>query len=284
MTDSVTIDGITFQGDGTTDWIYRSLPGWYSGAPIRGESEDYPNSDGQSDIDKAYRTARPLKFSGWLTATTVAEALTRWREFSAIQSDGVPFQIVVEDALGPLTATVSVVGTPDVLEINTQGAEISVSMIAYDPIKYGTPVTVSTGLPTSGGGLEFELFEGGAGGALYFGANGNLGRVTLSNAGTAAVWPSVTVSGELTTGFYLQRLDTGQIVRYDRIVPAGSTVSIDFRTGEVLVDGLSDGSTYLTGYDFWSVAPGASIEVQFNAVGGSSGTPMAEWLIAPGYW
>jgi len=61
-------------------------------------------------------------------------------------------------------------------------------------------------------------------------------------------------------------------------------VAIDFRTGEVLVDGLSDGSTYLTGYSFWSVGPGESIEAQFNAIGGSSGTPTATWEIRDGYW
>jgi len=285
MTVSVTIDDVVFYGDDSgVDWIYEHLKGWYSGAPIRGDSVDYPNADGQSEIDVAYRTARPLKFTGTLAADTAAEAIGNWMQFASIQSDGRPFPLTVVDPFGTLTCTVSVIGAPEVLELSNTGAEVTVSLIAYDPIKYGAVSNPSTGLPTSGGGLEFPLFDGGAGGALYFGANGTLGRVTLTNGGTAAVWPSVTVTGELTSGFYVQRLDTGQIVRYDRVVPAGSTVAIDFRTGEVLVDGLSDGSTYLTGYSFWSVGPGESIEAQFNAIGGSSGTPTATWTMADGFW
>jgi Phage tail protein len=285
MTVSVTIDDVVFYGDGTSaDWVYQRLQGWYSGAPVRGDSVDNPNSDGASPIDVAYRSARPLKFTGVLAADTVEEALQKWMDFASIQSDGIPFPLTVTDPYGTLTCTVSVVGVPEVLELNNTGATVTVSMTAYDPIKYGPNRGAVTGLPTAGGGLEYNLFNGGAGGTLYYGANGTLGRVTLTNSGTARVWPSVTVTGQLTTGFSLQRLDTGQVVRYDRVVPAGASVSIDFRTGETLVDGVSDGSTYLTRYEFWAVDPGESIEVQFNAIAGSSGTPQAAWVVADGFW
>lgn len=286
MTVSVTIDDVVFYGDNNaaTEWVYQSLQGWYSGAPIRGDSEDNPTSDGQSPIDVAYRSARTLTFNGWLVADTSADAISKWMSFASIQSSGEPFPLTVTDPFGTLSCTVSVVGVPEVVELAPTGAQVTVTLVAYDPIKYGTARTVSTGLPTAGGGLEYNLYDGGSGGALYYGANGGLGRVNLTNAGTATVWPSVTVTGELTTGFYVQRLDTGQVVRYDRIVPAGSTVSIDFRTGEVLIDGVSDGSTYLTRYEFFSVMPGESFDVQFNAIGGSSGSPTATFTISDGYW
>lgn len=482
MTSSVTIDGLVFSGDGSDEnWIYERLQGWYSGAPVQGDSENYPNSDGASAIDVAYRAPRPLRFNGTLAAESTVEAIQRWMQFAAIQADGRPFPLTVIDPLGiPLTVTVSLNGAAEVDEINNQGAEVSARFIAYDPVKYGVARDVITGLSSSGGGLEYPLHSGGGAvgvknfatnpffetvatgvavetagggtwgspalittsavtpgvgavrytlsaatssvsalyvnasiadlvtaddffyavwvrtsvaatirarafsfanadgtgaatahdgadvvltagawslltvaatvaagrlsvrpairiatnvasgatvditgvlikkglpaatlvrqvdwvetehgsasviwdvsaptaphGTLFYGANGDLGRATLTNSGTARVWPSVVLKGGLTAGFFVQRLDTGQVVRYDRIVPEGSTVTINFRTGAVLIDGLSDGSTYLTRYEFFSVGPGESIEVQFNAIGGSTGKPTATLTIADGYW
>lgn len=283
MSSFVNIDGLVFYGDGTDDnWIYQAMPAWYSSAPMKGQSVDYPMSDGQSPIAKAYRSAKAFTFEGTLAARTPAEAIGRWMQFAAIQSDGRPFPITVGDPFGELTCIVTLDGSAEVIEINNLGAEVGATFIAHDPIKYGPSRSVVTGLPTAGGGLEYPLHS--PSGALYYGSLGNLGRVTLTNAGTAAVWPSVVVSGGLSAGFFIQRLDTGQVVRYDRVVPDGSTVSIDFRTGEVLVDGISDGSTYLTRSEFFSIGPGVSADVQFNAIGGSSGTPAATFTISDGYW
>jgi len=285
MTISVTIDGLTFYGDGAnSDWIYERLQGWYSSPPMRGQSQDRPAGDGAFGLAKAYRSARPLTFTGSLVGSSPSVAVTDlWMAFAAIQSNGEPFVLSVTDNFGTLSCTVSLDGPVVIDEITDYGASVEASFIAYDPIKYAAATNPSTGLPTSGGGLEYNLGSG-AGGELNYGANGVLGRMTLTNSGTAAVWPSFSITGALTTGFFLQRLDTGQVVRYDRVVPAGSTVAIDFRTGAVIVDGLSDGSTYLTRYEFFSVLPGESFEVQFNAIAGSSGTPTATATIANGFW
>lgn len=285
MTVTVQIGELTFYGDGSsTEWIYSHIPGWYSGAPIRGASEDLPTGDGASPIDKAYRSARTFIFEGALKAASVEEALELWQQFAAIQPDGAPIQFTVTDPLKVRSCTVSINGTPELVELSNTAATVRAPFIAYDPVKYGPTRTVPVGLSSPGGGLEYPLHDGGSGGALYYGDNGGLGRGTLTNDGTAKVWPSVSISGGLTAGFFVQRLDTGEVVRYDRVVPSGSTVDIDFRTGEVLVDGLSDGSTYLTRYEFFGVEPKESIEVQFNAIAGSSGTPAAVFSIADGDW
>lgn len=283
MSVSVTIDGLIFHGDGDSlDWIYEHLAGWYSGPPMRGGSDDRPNADGEFSVDRAFRSARPLKFSGTLTADSAAEAISRWMQFAAIQSDGRPFPLTVVDPFGTLTATVSLDGAPDVLEITNEGAEVGARFIAYDPVKYGPARTVSTGLPTSGGGLEYPL--GSPSGALYYGALGGLGRVVLTNVGTAETWPTFEITGELTDGFYLQCLESGDVLRYERVVPAGTSVSLDARTGEVLVDGISDGSTYLVRDEWFSAAPGGVCTVQFNAIGASSGSPLLSATISDGFW
>lgn len=286
MTQVVRLADLAFNWDSDDlgKWICEDLQGWYSSAPMRGGSRDLPAGNGSSESSKNYRSARPLLFIGHVKSHSKAVAREQMFDaFAAIQADGAPFELSVENEFGKRTLQVTLDGSAIVKPHRfLLGAYVEAALIAYDPIKYGELRSPSTGLPTSGGGLEYNL--GAPSGALYYGTNGNLGRLTLSNAGTAEVWPVFVVTGELSSGFFIQRLDTGQMVRYDRVVPAGSSVRIDFRTGEVLVDDISDGSTYLTRYDFFSVQRGESYEVQFNAIGGSSGSPQMAGLHGDGYW
>ena len=251
---------------------------------MRAIVENRPNSDGAFDVVKDYRAARIITFEGGLFGATQEDAdLNFFDEFAALQADGAPILFSVERDWGTRSSYVSIMDVAEIDDIGDGSAAlVNVQLVARDPIKYGPSTMYTTGLPSSGGGLEFNLFA--PSGALYFGANGNLGRVEVTNAGTADVWPTFSVTGALTTGFYIQELASGSILRYDRIVPAGSTVSLNSRTGEVLVDGVSDGSTYLTSAQWFSVPAGGSVTVQFNAVGGSSGTPEMTVTSPDGFW
>jgi hypothetical protein len=271
MTD-VIFQGRTWKGDGTGDFVFQKLDGIDGGAPMRGSSDDLPNSDGAVALAHVDRSALPLKFIGLMRAATDAEGKSMRRWFAALQSDGIPFELQYVESDGEvLTLTVTVNGVPYVEKWNERTAYVEVSLIAFDPVKYGAKHTAVTGLSQPGGGLEYPLHS--PSGALSYGSVGELGRVTLYNNGTADVWPVVHVTGALTLGFFIQRLGSGEVVRYDRVVPAGTTVDIDFATGETLVDGISDASIYLTRSEFFPVRPGESFEVQFNAVSGSSGSP-----------
>lgn len=277
-----TIGGLTFSTDSTSRSI-SELDGWYSGPPADPDVERRPNADGAFGSTRDFKAPRVLTQTGLLLADDFDQAMTvLWPSFAAIQSDGAPLPFTVTDASGVKSCLVTVVGSP-VIQPGVDGAASYVlQMIARDPVKYGAARVLTTGLPMSGGGLEYPL--GSPAGALYYGALGDLGRVVLSNAGTAEVWPSFTVTGELTGGFFLQCLETGDVLRYERVVPAGTSVSLDARTGEVLVDGVSDGSTYLVRDDWFSVPAGSSRTVQFNAISGSSGAPQMAATISDGYW
>jgi len=285
MTDKVHVGPLTFDGEGNTDWIYSKLKGWASGPPMRGQTDERPVADGANGSAKNFRSARTLTLEGALRADTFEEAESDfWDAFASIQADGVPFPLSVENNNGTRTCIVSLDGVPDIEETGESPnvASISATFIAYDPIKYGPSRTVSTGLPTAGGGLEYPLHS--PSGALYYGANGNLGRMTLVNNGTADVWPSFKITGGLTSGFFIQRLDTGDVIRYDRVVPLGTVVGLDSQTETVTVDGIPGGSTYLTRFEWFSVPRKSSIEVQLNAIGGSSGSPLLEGTVADGFW
>lgn len=279
-----TIGSLTFSIDPSVTNGIADLQGWYSGAPKRVIAEDRPNSDGAFDVIKDYRSARVITQTGLMSEVSTDSAITGvWRSFAGLQADGAPSVFTVTDAAGPLSCTVSV-SVADITPMVDGDASYVLQMVARDPIKYGPDITYTTGLSVAGGGLEFPLFSGGAGGALDYGANGDLGRVDITNAGTADSWPTFLVSGELTAGFYIQNLDTGSLLRYDRIVSAGSTVSLNSRTGEVLVNGVSDGSTYLTIANWFSIPAGSSQTVRFNEISGSSGTPMMTVTAPDGFW
>lgn len=270
---TTTLGGLTFSNEAASAYTIDILDGWYSGPPVRSQVEDRPSADGAFGVAQVYKGARVITQTGFVLADDLASGMSVWSSFASLQADGLPSSFTVTDDLGTRSCSVTLASAPEISPLVGGVAAYALQLVARDPVKYGPGSTIATGLPAAGGGLEYPL--GDPDGELYYGSNGDLGRVSLTNAGTATTWPTVVVTGELTTGFYLQCMETGDVVRYDRVVPAGTTVSIDFRTGEVLVDGVSDGSAYLTRDEFFSLPPMTVRTMQFNAVAGSSGTPTA---------
>lgn len=277
----VELAGITFNDTGR-GWVFADLIDWYTLPDSKSPSVPMPQGNGSFNPGVDWRSAATPSFTAGYIGSSKAECLAAVEQFTAVGTTAQT--MVVTDELRATQREVSVrhIGVPDFFGYDDFEVHFAVDVLAWDPIRYGDLVTSSTGLPMAGGGLEYPLHD--PSGALSYGSNGQLGRVDLSNGGTADVWPSFEITGALTNGFFIQRLDTGQVLRYDRVVPAGSTVSIDSRTGRVLVDSLSDASTYLTRDQFFSIPAGGSIEVQFNAINGSSGSPMMTVSWRPGWW
>jgi hypothetical protein len=149
----------------------------------------------------------------------------------------------------------------------------TVDIVAVDPFRYedGTPDV--TGLPTAGTGHMWPMKW-----PIRWGAPGDTGRLTLSNEGSARAWPTFMVHGGTGGGFELEQVGTGRMIRFSQALLFGSTAVINSQDGTVLVDGVSR-STFLTRRDWFSVAPGETIQVQFRALGTTYGTPTAEGLL-----
>lgn len=123
-----------------------------------------------------------------------------------------------------------------------------------------------------------------AGGRFDFGENGDLGRVTLLNTGTAPTWPTLTVSGFLESGFFITCIETGERIRYERVIPAGSQVVINTRTGMATIDGASPGSGFMTRREFPVLPPGEVRTLQFNAIAGSGVGARLDVTFRPAYY
>src|SRR5690606_294433 len=65
---------------------------------------------------------------------------------------------------------------------------------------------------------------------------GNPGRVTLTNTGTAPTEPVVKIYGGITEGFELLHIETGHIIRCTRPIPDGSYIRVDNAAGELWID------------------------------------------------
>lgn len=279
----IEIAGITFSDTGR-GWVFADLIDWYTLPESKSQSVPMPQAHGSFNPGRDWRSAAAISFTAGFIGDSEAECLTAVETFTAVGSTQTSSILSVTDALRTTRREVSIrqIGVPDFFAYDQYEVHFEVDVLAWDPIRYGSPLSQVTGLPQAGGGLEYPLHS--PAGALYYGSNGTLGRVTLVNEGTADVWPSFVVTGTLTDGFFIQNLGDGSVLRYDRVVPAGSTVTIDSRTGRVLVDGQSDASTYLTRDQFFPVPAGSSIDVQFNAISTSSGTPTMTATMRPGWW
>lgn len=290
----VAIGPLTFDAGptaGASQWICQNLDGWFSAPPMRGSTDDHPVADGAFGSIKNYRSARSLTFTGTLVGKSQSDAQqTLYDAFAALQPDGVPFTLSVTTELGMRSLQVTLDGVPTVEpHQGLTAADVTANLIAYDPVKYGPTTTQLTGTPTAGGGLEYALGDvggsvGSASGALFYGALGNLGRISLTNNGTAAIWPVFNITGGLPGGFYIQCLETGAVVQYSSIVPAGTTVTLDMGAETVSINGIQGGDNFLTQLNWFSVPPKSTITVQINPIAGTTGSPTLGSSVADGFW
>lgn len=280
---NIELAGITFNDTGR-GWVFADLIDWYTLPDSKAPNVPAPQAHGSFDPGTDWREAAAISFTAGYIGDSEAECLQAVESFTAVGSSTTAETMSVTDALRTTSRDVSIrhIGVPDFYGYDQFEVHFAVDVLAWDPIRYGDLVTVSTGLASGGGGLEYPL--GTPSGALYYGANGNLGRVTATNPGTADTWPVFIVSGQLDAGFQITCLETNSALRYDRVVPAGTTVTIDSRTGSVLVDNISDASTYLTREEFFSIPAGGSCDIQFAAIGASSGSPMMTVEYRGGWW
>lgn len=281
---TIQFDGLVFDDSVSVGLTIARLTGWWDAPQVRRRANDRPQADGAYGSAKNWRAGRTVGVEGSYVGTNMADTYEVMDRLAALQSSGVasvfrvtePFgskQIVAELANGPTL--------PD--QIYQPFFTFAFDVFAPDPLRYGDAVTSVAGVPMSGGGLLFPL---GTTPTAYwdFGADGQSGRASGSNPGKARTYPTIAVTGGLELGFVITDVTTGQVVRFDRPVPLGSTVTINQRTGRASIDGQGDVSGFLTSRDFFSVGPGETHLFQFSPLGAVTGTPQAFFYTSPAFW
>lgn len=162
---------------------------------------------------------------------------------------------------------------------NGNFSQAAVQWRCPDPQWQSVPRTIT--LAPSGAaasGLVFPMFNVASGtyvvpGVADFGSTiVSSSSGVLTNSGNTPAWPVVVITGPTTVPATIQ-VD-GNAVTYSQPVPAGQTVTIDYKTGRATLTGAVDRTYALTSRMFSAVSSSSS--VFFSADGGSATVTVAD--------
>ena len=272
------VPGFTMSaGAGSRGFFIADLPGWGDSPTPVIDLKNRPNSNGSFSPGEVFFGPKTFSVEGSYWGETVVQASEAKRQLVALAASGRSFPLTVTEETGTRTMMVwiaSRVGVPAALF--DPYFKFDFDVVAVDPRKYGPTVIQSTGLPVAAGGLSWPLVW-----PINWGAVGSRSRVTNTNTGTTDAHEQFTITGGLLNGFTLTQIGTDREISYDGSIPEGSYVTVDSRTGAVLINGESDRSGLLVKSDWWSIPPGGTSTVRFTARGASLGNPTLTVRFAP---
>lgn len=135
-------------------------------------------ADGANGIEDDWRAAAVFTVTGWYDGKTWADVLTMINAFNSAVVRRKLGAVTVTDDLGPTSRVVSVRSSPVREDKFSKSFTFEIDMLAPDPLRYGPAVTVTTGLPTAGGGLAYPIVY-----PINYGTPGNPGRVVTEIRG-----------------------------------------------------------------------------------------------------
>jgi hypothetical protein len=267
----VEVDGWSAGSPGDIDaqgtvWYLRKVEGWQEGPSVRLGMTSRPAEHGAFD-GPAFLEPRIVTLSG--TAVGSSYAGTK-------QARDIMASVLGDPTLGLQTLTIRAPGylpmqadvrRSDVVKTTERGKDgltfdWSLIAVAPDPLRYSTVLTqVTTGLPIVGaGGLVFPLVF-----PLVFGAGTAGGDLTVTNTGTIATWPILTLTGPL-TGPSITNVTTGQTLAFlpSFSIAAGQSVVIDTKNRLVTLAGVNRRNAITTA-EWFRIATGSQV-IRLSAV------------------
>ena len=275
-----TISEITADSGARSGWILAALSDWLSLPQSKADETERPQAHGLFDPGTDWRTGAGFTATLSYRGETPGEVEQAVRELKAIASSDDLVRCVVETDLGTTWREVSI-RKIDIPGLTFMGfmRGIALDLLAPDPVAYGVVSSASTGLPKAGGGVRFPMRF-----PADFGVAGDAGRAVFTNTGTAPTPLKFKVSGGMSDGFSLRCVETGDTLTFKRPLDVSDYVLLDSSDASVLLNGVSPVSGFLVQDDWWTVPPGGTCTVQFNAIGVVYGVPTLELSGAPAYF
>jgi len=242
----------------------ESVTGWDDLPEIT--SYDQPRARGHGDhVGDQFARSRIVTASGSILSSAARDALSlSLLAASTVTSDVADLTITTFGRTLSAGARLIQRSLPIVAGYGSGYAPFALQWKCPDPLRYGpAQPPVSTGLPTSSGGVVYPLVY-----PLTYGTAGSPGRMTLTNNGTAAASIVAQITGGLPSGFEISTSD-GQRIRYEFAVSAGETLDLDTGEGTLITGGTADRRGYLTVSDWIQVPPLSSLTLQFTSLGGA---------------
>jgi hypothetical protein len=258
-------------------WALTKLEGWDS--PDIWITHSRRMADHGAWASPAYMQPRVLAPQGTIVAPSRAVLDGALDQFQAAVSLGDTLFVVYETT--PKQCIVRRSGKLLVERQTDRVATYSALLTAADPRRYSTTLqSQSAGLPqvTGGTALPWTL-------PLTIASGSQSGTLTLTNAGTTATRPVLTITGPVTppTAIVVQ-LSDGSVrqLTYSDALNSGDQLVIDCNAHTVMLNGTASRRRYLSGQ--WpEIPPGGSATIQWTSNGYSSaalltGTCRSAWM------
>jgi hypothetical protein len=252
---TVTIGGILLDvNDGTSCRVVEDLPGWDDAPDIRDGLQAKAQQDGDRD-GTGNSDGRPVTAVGLVQEATPQAAYAVLRAMQALTPQAVHEIVVVDDAIGSLSAMTRVTVGVKPAWIGDTAFEYTLTVTAPDPLKYGPPTYGSATLSTStpGAGLVYPVAY-----PLDYGIAPGVtpGAVSVANGGTAPYWPRLRIAGPVTNPV-VTLVESGAWVRFTGSLLAGQFLDLDMANRRVLLQGhVSVRPQVSSAGDWLSVPPG----------------------------
>lgn len=259
------LGGITINGSTDAngcDWLLTSESGWFASPAIKTARVDKPAARGVFRGNE-FRGGRVIVLQGVLSATNNVAALrAAVRTLLGICPDPhqqYPLTVTEESGYSSYTNVVldgEILTTP----VGPYSVIFSIQLVAPDPRKFATtPTTVAVPLASGGtSGVTYPVSY-----PVSYGTPGAPGAVSISNGGSADADPYCSLVGPLTTPSLI-RADTGDAITYNGSLANTDTLTIDFGTGNVLLNGINR-RALLTALNWFAVPAYSSVTVLFRS-------------------
>lgn len=242
-------------------WNLQGFEGWTGSPAPTGEFKQRGRGHGAT-TSESFLTARNMVLSGRVTAPS-PEALTASLNDlnAAVRLDG--FLLAVSETGFIRSCEARRSGEVLTPKVNNRIAKFSIQVAAKDPRKFGDLESYSTVLPFSSGGLVRPSTWP----RTWTGTSGT-GTITVNNPGNteAPVW--LRIDGPLPAGGHSvthqgkkRTLTFGTTLA----LAAGEFLTVDMDRREVLAQGQSPRSGYVTNRGWFSLDPGENV-ISFSSV------------------
>lgn len=277
----LTVDG---WGAGATDtqgteWGLTSVDGWSGSPEVRLTGSDRAQDHGQFD-GPSWLASRIITVQGEAQALDKPSALLAADIVSSVCSD--PTQLytlqVTEPGRPTRRASVRLNAATKVSDLTDTSFAWQIQFKAPDPRRYDATETVLTLYPPTGadGGLSvpvtvpFSIATSGVSSSM----------ATVTNAGTVACRPVVTLAGPLVDP-QIANVTAGRTLSLTITLVAGDTLILDFDRRSVLLNGTASRSSTITASAAWWELPPGGSDLVFTAGGGSGSATVrfrSSWL------
>ena len=272
---TVTLGGVLLDvDDGTSFRAVGDIPGWDDAPDIRDGLTAKAQQDGAWD-GTGFDDARVVDVDGLVDEATPQAAYAVLRQLQALRPQSVQELVVVNAAIGSLSALTRVTVGVKPVWYGDCAFEYTLTVTAPDPLKYGpaTYGTATLSASTPGAGRVWPRVWPTDWGIP---AGVTPGAVAVANAGSAAYWPRLRIDGP-SLNPTVSMVETGAWVRYGGSLLAGQWLDLDMANRRVLLNGQVSVRQFVTSSGDWLAVPPGGASITWTDDSGSAVALLSMW-------